>query len=85
MNHTVIYLENAKVVNVKNHMFKAENLAYYMNGYAIYVEGKGYLAFKGMKDKTYNVTIPYVLPKKCTMQEVLDGGFVSMDNIEFVK
>ncbi len=57
-----------------------------VTGYALYEEGKGYIAFSSDRDK-YGILVPY-LPRggKKALQAILNaGGFTGFDGMEYVQ
>jgi len=75
-------MEIVKLVNEKfgtNLIYRTES------GYALYEEGKGYVAFSSNRDK-FGILIPYMpCGGKKALQSILnDGGFISPDGIEYV-
>lgn len=78
---TQFFNENVQIVNVKNVVFRKNSICtyYFSRGFAFFVPGFGYLKFK-----TDNK--PYVLDSKKWLQSILDaGGFIHMNDVEFIK
>ena len=74
-----------KIVRLKNKAFGFKHIWTTVTGYALFEEGKGYIAFSHSRDK-YGILTPY-MPQggKKALQSILDaGGFTSFENIEFV-
>lgn len=76
---TIKKLKNAEFTNA------AGNIARIANGYALYEEGKGWIAFSYDRDR-YGILIPYIpCGGRKALQAILDaGGFVTMDGMEYV-
>ena len=57
-----------------------------VTGYAIYEEGKGYIAFSSDRDE-FGILAPYIpCGGKRALQSILDaGGFCSFDGMEYVQ
>ena len=62
-----------------------ETIVRFVTGYALYEEGKGYIAFSHDRDG-YGILIPYIpCGGRKALQAILDaGGFVTMDGMEYV-
>lgn len=74
---TIKRLKNTKFGNAKIHCV--------VTGWALYEEGKGYVAFSNERDQ-YGILTPYI-PRggKKALQAILDaGGFCSFDGMEYV-
>ena len=76
---TIKKLKEAKFANA------AGTVTRIVNGYALYEEGKGYIAFSHDRDR-YGILIPYIpCGGRKALQAILDaGGFVTMDGMEYV-
>lgn len=57
-----------------------------VTGYALYEEGKGYIAFSSDRDE-FGILAPYIpCGGKSALQSILDaGGFCSFDGMEYVQ
>lgn len=75
-----------QIVRLKNTEFGYKNLYTKVTGYALYEEGKGYIAFSSARDE-YGILTPYMpIGGKKALQSILDaGGFLSYDGIEYVQ
>lgn len=75
-----------QIKRLKDAKFGNKLMARAVTGYALYEEGKGYLAFSSARDK-YGILIPYIpAGGKKALQAILDaGGFVSLSGMEYVK
>lgn len=73
------------IKRLKEAAFGNEKIWRVVTGWALYEEGKGYVAFSGDKDK-FGILIPYIpVGGKRALQSILDaGGFVSFDGMEYV-
>ena len=74
-----------QIVRLKNKAFGHKHMYTRVTGYALYEEGKGYIAFSSARDK-YGILTPYMpIGGKKALQSILDaGGFLSLDGIEYV-
>ena len=74
-----------QIKRLKDAKFGTKLIARSVTGYALYEEGKGYIAFSGDRDQ-YGILIPYIpAGGKKALQAILDaGGFVSFDGMEYV-
>jgi hypothetical protein len=56
-----------------------------VTGWALYEEGKGYVAFSSARDE-FGILSPYIpVGGKRALQSILDaGGFTSLEGMEFV-
>ena len=73
------------IKRLKDARFGNEKVQRVVTGWALYEEGKGFVAFSCHRDK-FGILIPYI-PRggKKALQSILDaGGFVSFDGMEFV-
>lgn len=78
---TDFFNANVQIVNVRNISFRKNATTTYVfsSGFAFFVPGFGYLKFKADK-------VVYVLGAKKWLQSILDaGGFIHMNDVEFVK
>jgi len=76
---------NMKIVKLTNKKFGTRFISRPVSGYALYEEGKGYIAFSSDRDG-FGILIPYI-PRggKKVLQSILDdGGFISLDGMEYV-
>ena len=75
-----------KIVRLKGAKFGSKMIARVVTGYALYEEGKGYIAFSCDRDK-YGILVPYIpVGGKRALQAILDaGGFCSFDGMEYVQ
>lgn len=73
------------IKRLKNAKFGGSNIWKVVTGWALYEEGKGYVAFSADRDK-FGILIPYIpVGGKRALQSILDaGGFVSFDGMEYV-
>lgn len=73
------------IKRLKEAAFGNEKIWRVVTGWALYEEGKGYVAFSGDRDK-FGILIPYIpVGGKRALQSILDaGGFVSFDGMEYV-
>lgn len=73
------------IKRLKEAAFGNEKICRVVTGWALYEEGKGYVAFSGDRDK-FGILIPYIpVGGKRALQSILDaGGFVSFDGMEYV-
>lgn len=76
---TIKKIKEARFANASN------TIARVVSGYALFVEGRGYVAFSNHRDR-YGILAPYIpCGGRKALQSILDaGGFVNMDGIEFV-
>lgn len=75
-----------EIKRLKNAKFGNKTIYKVVTGYALYEEGKGYIAFSNLRDE-YGILIPYTpCGGKKVLQSILDaGGFVSFDGMEYVQ
>lgn len=75
-----------EIRKLKNAKFGSNLIARVVSGYALYEEGKGYIAFSHDIDE-FGIVIPYIpCGGKKALQSILDaGGFCSFDGMEYVK
>ena len=75
-----------QIKRLKDAKFGNKLIARSVTGYALYEEGKGYIAFSSARDK-YGILIPYIpAGGKKALQDILDdGGFISFSGMEYVK
>ena len=73
------------IKRLKEAAFGNEKIWKVVTGWALYEEGKGYVAFSGDRDK-FGILIPYIpVGGKRALQSILDaGGFVSFEGMEYV-
>lgn len=73
------------IKRLKNAEFGNKKIWEVVTGWALYEEGKGYVAFTSDRDK-YGILTPYIpVGGKKALQSILDaGGFTNLDGIEFV-
>lgn len=73
------------IKRLKEAAFGNEKIWKVVTGWALYEEGKGYIAFSGDRDK-FGILIPYIpVGGKRALQSILDaGGFVGFDGMEYV-
>lgn len=74
------------IKRLKNAKFGFKALWVEVTGYALYEEGKGYIAFSSVRDE-FGILPPYIpCGGKKALQSILDaGGFTSLDGMEYVK
>lgn len=75
-----------QIKRLKGAKFGNKLIARVVTGWALYEEGKGYIAFSCDRDK-YGILIPYTpVGGKKALQAILNaGGFCSFDGMEYVK
>ena len=75
-----------KIKRLKSAKFGFKKIWVEVTGYALYEEGKGYIAFSSERDK-FGILAPYVpCGGKKALQAILDaGGFCSFDGMEYVQ
>ena len=75
-----------KIVKLTNAKFGNSRVYTIVNGFALYEENRGFVAFSCDRDKC-GILTPYMpAGKKKTLQSILDaGGFCSFDGMEFVE
>lgn len=75
-----------QIKRLKGVKFGNKRIARVVTGWALYEEGKGYIAFSSDRDE-YGILIPYIpVGGKKALQSILDaGGFVSFEDMEYVK
>lgn len=75
-----------KIKRLKNVKFGTKKLSRVVTGWALYEEGKGYIAFSCDRDK-YGILVPYIpCGGKRALQSILDaGGFCSFEGMEYVQ
>ena len=75
-----------EIKRLKNAKFGNKAIAKLVTGYALYEEGKGYIAFSSARDK-YGILIPYIpCGGKKVLQAILNaGGFVSFEGMEYIQ
>lgn len=82
------YQEVSKTVikRLKGAKFGTDRIARVVTGYALYEEGKGYIAFSSDRDE-FGILAPYIpCGGKRALQSILDaGGFCSFDGMEYVQ
>lgn len=82
------YQEVSKMVikRLKGAKFGTDRIARVVTGYALYEEGKGYIAFSSDRDE-FGILAPYIpCGGKRALQSILDaGGFCSFDGMEYVQ
>ena len=68
-----------KIIRLKNVKFGTKKISRVVTGWALYEEGKGYIAFSCDRDK-YGILVPYIpCGGKRALQSILDaGGFCSL-------
>lgn len=73
------------IKRLKNVKFGNSKICCLVTGWALYEEGKGYVAFSSARDK-YGILTPYIpVGGKKALQAILDaGGFLSFDGMEYV-
>ncbi|MCM3387294.1 3-isopropylmalate dehydratase [Ureibacillus chungkukjangi] len=74
-----------KIVKLKNAKFGNELVYTLVNGYALYEDGKGYVAYTSNVNE-YGFLTPYIPcgGKKALASILETGGFVNFDGMEFV-
>lgn len=74
------------IKRLKDVKFGNKKIARVVTGWALYEEGKGYIAFSSDRDQ-YGILTPYVpVGGKKALQSILNaGGFVSFEGMEYVK
>lgn len=75
-----------EIKRLKDAKFGNSRVYIKVTGYALYEEGKGYIAFSSDRDR-FGILVPYTpCGGKKALQSILDaGGFVSFDGIEYVQ
>ena len=75
-----------QIKRLKEAKFGSNKISRVVTGWALYEEGKGWVAFSCHRDQ-YGVLIPYIPSGgKKALQAILNaGGFVSFDGMEYVK
>ena len=75
-----------EIKRLKNAKFGNKTISKVVTGYALYEEGKGYIAFSSDRDR-YGILAPYTpCGGKKALQSILNaGGFVSFDGMEYVQ
>lgn len=74
-----------KIAKLNNAKFGNKSMYTKLNGFVLYKEGKGYIAFSHERDR-YGILIPY-MPRggRKALQSILDqGGFINFDGMEYV-
>lgn len=68
---------------LKSAKFGTDRIARVVTGYALYEEGKGYIAFSSDRDE-FGILVPYIpCGGKRALQSILDaGGFCSFDGMD---
>lgn len=74
------------IKRLKGAKFGTDRIARVVTGYALYEEGKGYIAFSSDRDE-FGILAPYIpCGGKRALQSILDaGGFCSFDGMEYVQ
>lgn len=74
------------IKRLKGSKFGTDRIARVVTGYALYEEGKGYIAFSSARDE-FGILAPYIpCGGKRALQSILDaGGFCSFDGMEYVQ
>lgn len=82
------YWEVSKMVikRLKGSKFGTDRIARVVTGYALYEEGKGYIAFSSDRDE-FGILAPYIpCGGERALQSILDaGGFCSFDGMGYVQ
>lgn len=75
-----------KIKRLKSAKFGFKKIWVEVTGYALYEEGKGYIAFSSERDE-FGILAPYIpCGGKRALQSILDaGGFCSFDGMEYVQ
>lgn len=75
-----------RIKRLKSAKFGTNRIARVVTGYALYEEGKGYIAFSSDRDE-FGILVPYIpCGGKRALQSTLDaGGFCSFDGMEYVQ
>ena len=75
-----------KIKRLKSAKFGFKKIWVEVTGYALYEEGKGYIAFSLERDE-FGILAPYIpCGGKRALQSILDaGGFCSFDGMEYVQ
>lgn len=75
-----------RIKRLKSAKFGTDRIARVVTGYALYEEGKGYIAFSSDRDE-FGILAPYIpCGGKRALQSILDaGGFCSFDGMEYVQ
>lgn len=75
-----------KIKRLRNAKFGTDKLHVVVTGWALYEEGKGYIAYSSDRDK-YGILAPYIpCGGKRALQAILNaGGFTSFEGMEYVK
>ena len=74
-----------KIIKLTNQRFGTPAFHIIKSGYALYEDGKGYVAFSSERDQ-YGILTPFI-PRggRKALQSLLDaGGFSSFDGMEYV-
>ena len=72
-----------KIKRLKRAKFGTDRIARVVTGYALYEEGKGYIAFSSDRDE-FGILAPYIpCGGKVQLREA--GGFCSFDGMEYVQ
>ena len=79
-------MQSMQIKRVKGAKFGTKQISRVVTGYALYEEGKGYIAFSSDRDK-YGILTPYIpAGGKKALQAIIDaGGFVSFNGMEYVQ
>lgn len=74
------------IKRLRNAKFGTNKLHVVVTGWALYEEGKGYIAFSCDRDQ-YGILVPYIpCGGKRALQSILDaGGFCSFEGMEYVQ
>lgn len=74
-----------EIIKLRGAHFGTIKICRVVNGYALYENGKGYIAFSCDRD-SYGILIPYMpCGGRKALQAILDaGGFTSFDGMEYV-
>ncbi|MHC1722503.1 MAG: hypothetical protein AB9836_04775 [Aminipila sp.] len=74
-----------RIVKINGLKFGTKQLYVITEGYALYEDEKGFIAFSNDRDK-FGILAPYAPHGgKMALQNILDaGGFVSFDGMEYV-
>lgn len=74
------------IKRLRNTKFGTKRLYTVVTGWALYEEGKGYVAFSNARDE-FGILIPYIpCGGRRALQAILDaGGFTSFEGMEYVK
>lgn len=75
-----------EIKRLKDVKFGSKKIARVVTGYALYEEGKGYIAFSSDRDE-FGILVPYIpCGGRKALQSILDaGGFITFEGMEYVQ